>query len=309
MKIYKFNDFKISEIASAKIENVSNLNPIKHISGRSNFKSFIYSFRILLNYFSGSLKREKRDIQDEYDLIWDIQNLEKQFKDLDSFFLNSTYKEHITEDSNISTPTWWLNSIFLTIIEDQIKKGTFQNIIEIGSGNGFNLIYLANRFPDKNFFGFELTKRGVENSYASSKNKVIVENISKFVSLDYNSKISFPLNNLTFTQKDITKGLDQSFVIGNTLVFTSLAMEQMEDIFPEAIKNILEIKADKYLFIEPLLDFQNFFDKLNLKNKGYLYRSSSEIMKKNFSSSLYFLFKKLRKKKFGLGMLILEKTL
>ena len=204
MKIYKFNDFKISEIASAKIENVSNLNPIKHISGRSNFKSFIYSFRILLNYFSGFLKREKRDIQDEYDLIWDIQNLEKQFKDLDSFFLNSTYKEHITEDSNISTPTWWLNSIFLTIIEDQIKKGTFQNIIEIGSGNGFNLIYLANRFPDKNFFGFELTKRGVENSYASSKNKVIVENISKFVSLDYNSKISFPLNNLTFTLKDIS---------------------------------------------------------------------------------------------------------
>jgi tRNA G46 methylase TrmB len=307
MKIYKFNDFKIREIASAKIENVSNLNPIKHIPGRSNFKSFIYSFRILFKYFSGFLKRKKRDIKDEYDLIWDKQNLEKQFKNLDSFFLSCSYKEHITEDSNISTSTWWLNSIFLTIIEDQIKKGNFQNIIEIGSGNGFNLIYLANRFPDKNFSGFELTNKGVENSYASSKNKTIVENISKFVSLNNNSKISFPLNNLTFTQKDITEGLDESFVIGNTLVFTSLAMEQMEEVFPKAIKKILEIKADKYLFIEPLLEFQNFFDKLNLKSKGYLYRSASEINKNNFSPSLFYLFKKLRKKKFGLGMLILEK--
>ena len=43
-------------------------------------------------------------------------------------------------------------------------------VVEIGCGRGFNIRYLADRFPEENFFGFDLSSRNIESARKNVRN-------------------------------------------------------------------------------------------------------------------------------------------
>ena len=55
-------------------------------------------------------------------------------------------------------------------IEEIIRKDSCKRILELGSGNGYNSIWLANNNPDVQFSGIDLTPSHIKNSKKSSKN-------------------------------------------------------------------------------------------------------------------------------------------
>ena len=57
----------------------------------------------------------------------------------------------------------------LNYLVSYVGSAGLTNIVEIGSGDGSNIIFLAERFRDKNFFGLELSKTSVELSKAAAK--------------------------------------------------------------------------------------------------------------------------------------------
>ena len=51
-----------------------------------------------------------------------------------------------------------------SLLEEKIKTIDMNYIVELGSGGGSNILYLARKFPEKKFVGIELSPTSVEHA-------------------------------------------------------------------------------------------------------------------------------------------------
>ena len=77
----------------------------------------------------------------------------------------------------------------LSILESVFLESNAETVIEFGSGDGSNLLFLAKRHPHAKFIGLELTQSSVELSILAAK-KFEIENIS-FFQTDLTDKKSY----------------------------------------------------------------------------------------------------------------------
>lgn len=128
------------------------------------------------------------------------------------------------------------------------------SILEVGAGNGLNLIELAAYFDDKKFTGLELTPGGVNASIRLASKLPLPNSIIEF-------------SPLPLTKKNVVGRIN--FNIGNAakmpfeetsfdLVYTSLALEQMEEVRDGALREIARVAKKWVVMIEPWRDFNNF---------------------------------------------------
>lgn len=236
---------------------------------------------------------------DEYEAIWSNKTIEDDFSEA------LEYRSHptkITGDGRVRQATrWWLNASILVVLASKIRALKPCNVIEAGSGNGVNLIALAAVFPDIDFTGLELTEAGVSAAKAAAQNETAVRNLVTFVfGDDIASKISFPLDNLNFRQHDLTLPIDDARC---DLVFTSLALEQMDMVFHKAFPTILSLANKQCLFFEPFLEFNSGLTKNVLKTKSYLYRSfGDEIRRYDRTGQIFSMPRHINKLKFKFGV-------
>lgn len=125
-----------------------------------------------------------------------------------------------------------------------------RSVLEIGSGPGVNLLPLACRFPHIRFEGVELSTGGIEKSRASQEEETLPAGLQSFspepvVDLTAHRRVRF------------TKGsaAELPFRDGEfDLVYSSLALEQMEPIRHQALKEFARVTGRHAVMIEPFAD-------------------------------------------------------
>lgn len=144
-----------------------------------------------------------------------------------------------------------LSRVHLYYMADVIKVLQPRSILEVGCGNGLNLFVLASKFPDIPMQGVELTEKGVATAKNVQQGKTFPEALVKFCPWD--------VGNLEAWRKiDFRQGDARALPFGDSsfdLVFTRLALEQMETLRDEAVAEIKRVAKQHVMFLEPFAEF------------------------------------------------------
>ena len=137
--------------------------------------------------------------------------------------------------------------ILLSSVIERVKP---RRVLEVGCGNGMNLMLLACRYPDIEFVGVELTEQGHKAATGMQNLPSLPEELQAYAPLPLTDTSGF--QRIDFRQGTATDlpFEDDSF----DLVFTVLALEQMERIRSKALSEIARVAASYTLMIEPFYE-------------------------------------------------------
>jgi SAM-dependent methyltransferase len=123
-----------------------------------------------------------------------------------------------------------------------------RRVLEVGCGNGINLLLLAGRFPEIEFTGIDLTQEGPAAARrVQQQNDLLPPHLQAFAPLSLHDPAAF--RRVTFQSGDATAlpFAPKSF----DLVITVLALEQMERIRDRALNEIARVSAGHAFMVEP----------------------------------------------------------
>ena len=124
-----------------------------------------------------------------------------------------------------------------------------RRVLEVGAGNGINLLLLAPAFPDIEFSGLELTEAGVAAAQSVQAGAMPAA-LSKYSPLGIKDPLAH--QRIRFIRGSAA---DLPFEAGEfDLVFTVLAVEQMERIRARALSEIARVASGHVAMIEPFRD-------------------------------------------------------
>ncbi|MGI8705456.1 MAG: class I SAM-dependent methyltransferase [Sphingomicrobium sp.] len=164
-----------------------------------------------------------------------------------------------------------LRTILFAAVLDELKP---RRVLEVGSGNGINLLSLASAFPEVHFTGLELTEEGVEQTRRAQSDAGIVDMIQSYSPLETRDRSA--IGRIDFVQGDASAmPFDNSSF---DLVMTVLAVEQMERIRDEALAEIARVSGRHVLMLEPFRDMNaGGFKRLYVHSRGYFRGSIEEL--------------------------------
>lgn len=242
-EIKNFDFFKkytdLSKNIDWKESNIKKINYIKKSAIKKKIKSF----------FGFAEKRDETFIK-KYYAQWSKRN-----------FLTVN-----PEESTDFLPTKWNNKAYmmngfvrrrfmLNQLINLIKIIKPQSILEVGCGYGFYPVLLSSVFPKVKISGIELTEEGIKSALALQKKSVLPMHWQRFVPHKIINQSAFKNINFIVGSAKKIPFKDNSF----DLVFTSLALEQMESIRMKALKEIYRVTKNYVSFMEPFKDFNNSF--------------------------------------------------
>lgn len=176
-----------------------------------------------------------------------------------------------------------LRHIHLAQIARAIRATRATSVLEVGSGNGNLVLALAGMFPDVRFTGIELTSSGIRSAKAML---AFAEMPEEFVNSSPDSIVDRSAHHrVTFIQgsADSLPFKDQEF----SLVYTRLALEQMESIRSAALKEVTRVADDTVVLIEPWKDFNlDEPGRTYIRRQGYFSASAKDLRKHGFSPVL-----------------------
>jgi SAM-dependent methyltransferase len=156
-----------------------------------------------------------------------------------------------------------VRAVLLSRVLDELKP---RRVLEVGSGNGINLLTLAGAYPDIEFTGIELTQEGVDEAARAQCDAEVANILKKYspaqvVEPAAISRINFIRGDASALPFD-----DCSF----DLVVTVLAVEQMESISVAALAEIARVTRGHALMLEPFGELnQGGLKGLYVRSRGY----------------------------------------
>lgn len=243
------------------------------------------------------VRRTKQRVTEEYTKVWEdardaVRGRGTRLQTLNSRLILCRAIDH--------------RKFFLRHLSDMISSIKPESMLEMGSGNGFNLLALAVMNPEiKILRGVELTDAGVSACEAFLKNLPIED-------LMYVTGEPEEVIRKRLTGRDIRcmKGdmLEVPFAEYTfDLVFTCWALEQLPREYPKAFAEALRVTKRHALFYEAFYEAQeNIFQLMHLKNMDYFHAPIADVKKAGFRI-LYFEPIALSKIKFTSGALLAEK--
>jgi SAM-dependent methyltransferase len=123
-------------------------------------------------------------------------------------------------------------------------------VLEVGCGNGLNLLTLACRFPETRFAGVELTEGGCAVARTGQRDASLPLVLQRFA--------PEPLVDPTAHRGvEFHRGSAAALPFADAsydLVYSSLALEQMEQLRPRAIGEMVRVSGQHTLMLEPFWD-------------------------------------------------------
>lgn len=125
-----------------------------------------------------------------------------------------------------------------------------RTVLEVGCGNGLNLLTLACRFPETRFAGLELTAGGFAVARAAQEDAELPRVLQRFS--------PEPVVDATAHRRvEFHQGSAAALPFGDAsadLVYSSLALEQMEEVRPQALAEMARVSARHTVMLEPFWD-------------------------------------------------------
>jgi SAM-dependent methyltransferase len=140
-----------------------------------------------------------------------------------------------------------------------------RRVLEVGCGNGINLVLLASRHPELELAGVDLTPEGIAAARALQALS-LPEGMAAYAPQGIADPEAF--RRIAFREGDAgaLPFADGSF----DLVFTMLALEQMEALRERALAGVARVAAGQVLMIEPFADVnRTFWRRLNVFRRDY----------------------------------------
>jgi ubiquinone/menaquinone biosynthesis C-methylase UbiE len=200
--------------------------------------------RWLLSFVGRSLVRTE-DYVRQYYARWDKLTLADADPDADG-----SPRPMVWRGSKVFMTPWATNRITLLRLIRLIDFIKPRRVLEVGAGNGLYPLLLAGVFPDVEFLGAELTKEGVEIARRTQELEILPKNLEKFIPADLKDVRGFKRAVIEQGNARRLKYHDGSF----DLVYTCLALEQMERIRAEALSEIARVSRRWVSIIEPIYD-------------------------------------------------------
>ena len=176
-------------------------------------------------------------------------------------------------------PPVGLFAAYLGAVGDAIAQLRPTSVCEVGFGSGKNLLYLANRFPDIQFSGYELTAAGVGLARHMQQLASLPPNIARLVGFGAKQE------NDCVQRIDFRQGNAAALPAadgGTDVTVTVLALEQMFSIMPQALAEIRRITRKQVIFIEPFLDTNDWLGRMHLRSRDYLQMATPDLVAAGF---------------------------
>ena len=222
---------------------------------------------------TGRNGRDQDEILKTYNEHYNNWNsVQEWVESLDKRYLNASWNNR----RMIMSPQA-LRLTHLFFIEKIIKKIQPKNVLELGAGNHNLLFSLAPKFPKINFHGLEKSPEGVHlavKTKNSNKKFKLGENTKKKTNI-------LDLINVQINQGDAvkTKFKDNQF----DLVYTRLALEQMEEIRVEVLNELKRISKGYVFMIEPWANVNtDKHEKAYIRRMGYFNANINDLKNYGF---------------------------
>jgi SAM-dependent methyltransferase len=191
----------------------------------------------------GGLKSRKRDIiLDEYESAWSrghsAYDLSLGCQRPEPWI----HGEHKFLADRAGVPRF--RSVMLAAVLRMLRP---RRVLEVGCGNGVNLLLIANAFPEIEFCGLDLTEAGVRMAREVQVNQFLPAALAAYAPEPQIDPAAF--RRIDFRQGD---AVHMPFETGAfDLVFTVLSVEQMERVRHQALAEIARVSRGHVLNLEP----------------------------------------------------------
>lgn len=140
-----------------------------------------------------------------------------------------------------------LRAPLLAAVIDRLQP---KKVLEVGCGNGINLLSLAGHFPNIAFTGIDLTPAGIDAARKVQAGDKLPPQLDDYIPLEMADPQAF--KRINFVQGSAA---ELPFADGEfDLVYTVLAVEQMERIRDAALAEIARVTRGHVLMLEPFRD-------------------------------------------------------
>lgn len=164
-----------------------------------------------------------------------------------------------------------LRNVIISAVVRALKP---RRVLEVGAGNGINLVLLANQFPEIAFTGVELTEAGNRVARELQSFEALPGALGAYAADPGTDRQAF--RRISFLQGDATAMPfeDNSF----DLVFTVLSVEQMERVRHKALSEIARVSGCHVLNLEPFAEAnQTALRRMHVFGRDYFRGSISDL--------------------------------
>jgi ubiquinone/menaquinone biosynthesis C-methylase UbiE len=147
-----------------------------------------------------------------------------------------------------------------------IQKLRPRSVLEVGCGNGINLLLLACRFPDIEFAGVELTQAGHQAATSFQRRATLPDALRRYAPEALPDASAF--RRVRFIQGNAAALPFPDASVD--LVYTTVALEQMERIRHRALGEIARTTRSHALMVEPFAEGNRaLWPRLNVLRRNY----------------------------------------
>ncbi len=162
----------------------------------------------------------------------------------------------------------------LLLIRRAIEQLQPANVLEVGCGNGINLLTLAGCMPEVELTGIELTEAGHRAALAIQDEPALPQAIHDYAPVPVRDPEAFRRVRFLKGSAAELPFADGAF----DLVITVLAVEQMERIRSKALAELARVARRHVLMIEPFRDVnRSLWSRLNVYRRDYFRGSIDEL--------------------------------
>lgn len=247
---------------------------------------------------TGKRPRNSAEVEEKY-----TQSYADGVAAIDAGLAPRRYNNFRLDDGTIvNMPALGLFSAYAAALEKAVRALQPGSVCEIGFGTGRYLLYLAARFPEIAFSGFELTPSGVEVARSLQRLDVLPPNLNGLVQAEPHHAERFRAIDYQQGNAAALPAKDKSV----DMIYTVLALEQMADILPQALSEIRRVARRYAVFIEPFREANDLYGRLHLRVGNYFRSSQAEFERAGFRPvTMVMLPNKLT---YGASMLVAEVT-
>jgi SAM-dependent methyltransferase len=214
-------------------------------------------------------KRSTQKVRDEYDAAWAIGHERYDVRNREPKVTPWLWRGRPILFDAAGAARFRL-PLYAAVIK-QLKP---RHILEVGSGDGINLLLLAGAFPEISFTGLELTAGGIAAARKAQDSPLLGQSLQEYSPLVQEDKRAY--QRVQFIQGNACAMPFQDAAFD--VVLTVLAIEQMERVRQKALTEIARVTGKHLLSLEPFREVnRTVYRRINILTRDYFRGSIGEL--------------------------------